>query len=909
MLLYRPLLAAYRQTTVASARRFLLREFADPQLHAEPDELLRELDRNKDVGLLDEPARLGAEIALRERLLKLRLTTRDPVRAMGGMWTMHSGTKTLGNWVRSEVSIARLGLAAGEWIGRPGEALSRVVPGDERARVLCSLGDVGAAVAFDTLREELTSGPMPAAAAVGLSHLPGEEGHAALLPAVQARGLTQSAGWLGLALSRMPSHTTTPLLTRLANSEDRNLREQAAVAVGAFAKQGPAELLGMFKSEKDAFVRLHLLGSIGRLHVPGGTATLRRFSKAGDPVMLKTAAIKAAGLAAESEARPFLEEALKSKEPEEVAEALQSLVALGVNGEPYLPVAREASNSRHGRLMLVGLLALAIWKPDEAFARIRETFTGPPSSQWFLAAYVLRYLRTDQTVSLLTRLCTAAHGSDLEEIAVSSLSRYLDDPAAITALFALANAGTTPLVLHRMMTDIARHLPPNRAAEVAAQLRGMLKPDMDPAAAGPMLVALGSLGTPEDIATLTGFLKTPAAVSAIHGLELINETSCADALSELARGPATPASEAAVVALFRLGDKVAAEHFERLASAEDDAPAASRCFLDMAMSVRCIKETSRLSRLYDALSEVAKNVPEPEAAPEAAPAPVVEGGEPGDVDLVTEAMRAAEEAAAPKKDLEAVLNTRRKTVRGLKPLALNQAAPSGSGSAVYRDLGKHLKEMDPEEEARAKLQKRVLVGLLALLVGISAFAGWRHHEAQVFAPDAAEAARLAGLPPMYRAGSDPDAGAFAVPDTLTGARSEAARLINRIPANQLATTGKLKIEKVTFPDRLPLECRLEGVLLEGSVEIDWPRGTARITVEGARTTVDIAHGHVRLDKKESTFLLYAISGTVKTLRNTIVMKTLEPGQGGEFLDGNPAGRIEELAPPPSLLPAPSPVNH
>ena len=32
MLLYRPLLSAYRQTSVASARRYLLREFADPQL-------------------------------------------------------------------------------------------------------------------------------------------------------------------------------------------------------------------------------------------------------------------------------------------------------------------------------------------------------------------------------------------------------------------------------------------------------------------------------------------------------------------------------------------------------------------------------------------------------------------------------------------------------------------------------------------------------------------------------------------------------------------------------------------------------------------------------------------------------------------------------------------------------------
>ena len=176
---------------------------------------------------------------------------------------MHSANQALGAWVRGEVSSPKLIAAAGTWIGRSGEGLVRSVPGEDRARVLSSLGDVGASVALDTLKEELLEGPMPAAAAVGLSRLPGEEGHAALLPAVQKRGLGQCGNWLGIALSRMASKVTVPLVTRMARHEDRDLREQAAWAVGSFFAHDPLELIGLFSGEKDPFVRLHLLGSMG----------------------------------------------------------------------------------------------------------------------------------------------------------------------------------------------------------------------------------------------------------------------------------------------------------------------------------------------------------------------------------------------------------------------------------------------------------------------------------------------------------------------------------------------------------------------------------------------------------------------------------------------------------------------
>jgi hypothetical protein len=455
------------------------------------------------------------------------------------------------------------------------------------------------------------------------------------------------------------------------------------------------------------------------------------------------------------------------------------------------------------------------------------------------------------------------------------------------------------------MQDIARHLPPQRANEASNEIRGLLKPDMDPAYAGPLLIALGSLGGWEDIPMLASYMKGPNAVEAIHGIELINDPESAPMLEEIAKGPGSPASEAASVALFRLGVRSASDHLERFAGAADDTPSAARVFYDMALSVRCIRDTSRLSRLYDALSEIVKTLPA-EAPKDARPKPVIAaGGQAGDVDLVSEAMAAAEEAVRPPPDFHQVLTTRRKTVRGLQPLAINQASAAGSGSGLYKDLGRHMKDLGPEESGKSTALK-VLGGLTLVLLLVTGLAGYRSYMQKLEGPHAIEASRLASFPPLYREGGDPEAGEIKVGDTVQGTREKPLRMVNRIPVNVLAATGRLKIEKVDFPAQLPLRCELHARLLDGAVEIRFPRGTATIIVEGARTKCEI-EGHARLDLLGSTFQLAVISGTVRTLRDSIVIKTLQAGQGGEFLDGNPAGRIEDVNPPTSILSSPSPA--
>ena len=175
-----------------------------------------------------------------------------------------------------------------------------------------------------------------------------------------------------------------------------------------------------------------------------------------------------------------------------------------------------------------------------------------------------------------------------------------------------------------MMQDIARHLPPQRANEASNEIRGLLKPDMDPSYAGPLLVALGSLGGWEDIPMLASYMKGPNAVEAIHGIELINDPEAAALLHDVAKGPASAAAEAATVALFRLGKKRARTTWSASRVSADEAASGASVFYDMALSVRCIRETSRLSRLYEALSEVVKSMPE-EAPKDGRPKPVIAG--------------------------------------------------------------------------------------------------------------------------------------------------------------------------------------------------------------------------------------------------------------------------------------------
>jgi hypothetical protein len=105
VLLYRPLVAAYQQSGQAPARRFILREFADPQLHAEPDELLGFLEKSSRESVKEEPARLLAEVNLRERALTLRLTTRDHTWEVGGLWTALAGSRSLMNWMAASSSV------------------------------------------------------------------------------------------------------------------------------------------------------------------------------------------------------------------------------------------------------------------------------------------------------------------------------------------------------------------------------------------------------------------------------------------------------------------------------------------------------------------------------------------------------------------------------------------------------------------------------------------------------------------------------------------------------------------------------------------------------------------------------------------------------------------------------------
>ena len=905
MLLYRPILAAYKQTTQPAARRYLLREFGNPLLHAEPDELLFELAQVRDTTVSGEPARLAAQVALTERSLRMNLSTRDAAREMGGLWTAHADNRALLAWMASTVAEPELARAAGAWLGAVGLSLARSAGDADRALLLAGLGELGPDVAGDPLREELVTGPLPAGAALGLARLGAAALEDAIPPAVQTRGLAACAPWLGPALAFAPSGAMSGLLTRLAKAAAPEVREAAAHALGALSLEHAAPLLDLFEGEADRFVRLNVILSLARLGVPGGRGTLRRFYRSSDPEIVRIALIRAAGRSSLDEVRPFLERALAGS-PEEVAEALQSLVGLGASAPAFLEAARAAARSANARLMLHGLLALAIWAPDECFARVKKTFSGAPSATWFLATYVLRYLRTDQTVPLLQKLLKAFRGTELEEIAVSALCRHLDQPGALGTLIALARAGAKPAVLARMMTDLARHLPEDQAAEAADAIRAMLK--AAPAQPGPLLVALGSLGNPGDLATLLPHLATPAAEAAVHGIELLMDPQAAPDLEAHVkkRGPAV---RAALVALFRLGHARVPELLEPFTAAADEVPVAARAVVEMALSVRHARTVSRLAHLYGTLSDRAKSLPPP-AERKARPLPAPKGSA-TDASAAAAAQEALAEVQAmlatppaatappgPQKSravrgagMEAVLERPRRPVAAGKDLpAIQRPPPEGTGDHVYAQLGRVFRG----EGKPAGRQVALVLVMVALVVG-NAGSYLYMHRAPAANPD--ETSRFSRFPPLYKLGvpGEPADNAVNPDDMIEASRDQPLRLATRIKDDQLEVRGKLKVGAIEFSRDSPPTAKLSASLQSGSLGVTFPRGTARITVEGARTIVEI-QGEADLEMKESTFVMNVKSGRAQTFRGSLKMKTLTAGQGGEFLDGTPMGRIEDAAP-------------
>jgi hypothetical protein len=645
-------------------------------------------------------------------------------------------------------------------------------------------------------------------------------------------------------------------------------------------------VIDILRHESSPFAKLNLIESLGRLGVPGGRDALRPLVSSKDPGVIRLAVIRAASHSTPEQMMPFLERILAGGAPEETAEALQSTIRLGASGPELLAVARKAAAASNTRQSLIGLLALSIWAPDEAIGRIIRVLGAPPSARWFLAAYALRYVGSPRTVPLLRQLARGVRGTELEEIVVSSLGRHLEVPEALETLLSILKSQPSPTIAGRITTDLARHLPAERALEAGVVIREIVTSAALPAIASPLLAALGSLGTLDDTARLVAALAGEAAPGAIQGLDLLADPAAAGPLASLASGSCGPTSHAALGALFRLDAVRAVALLSRLIETGQDTVPAARCFVEMALSVRLAGAVSSLAHLYDALSRTAPGQPVPPAR--AKP----DGDRPS--------------PEAPRPDLDAVLSvTRKKAASSQAPrrsrpnratdaaAALSKGAPApGTDKGLYSDLASHMAGFWDESSGQIA-SGRILIGGLAVLICVGGVG--LHLRSRVQGAKGEEVSRFSRFPPLYRGGVEPEDGAVKPGDAIIGSRDSPVTLFTRIRENSMTVRGRFVLDEISFTTAVPPAARLVGRLQMGQLLLKFPRGRARIAVEGARTNLEIINGAVELEMKDSTFLMSVRSGEVKVFRDTILMKTLSGGQGGEFLDGNPTGRIEEVS--------------
>ena len=719
MLLYRPLLTVYRETPFPPVRRFLLREFSQPRLHAEPEEILDDLAHVREVSIVQVAERLAAEVALRERMLRLRLTTGDTARQTGGIWTYHAQHRAVISWAKQGTPGPALVRAAGSWLGPVALGLMRRTSGAARAEVLAALGDLGEDIAAVPLTEELVEGAMPEAAAVGIARMGGPAATLALESAVKRRGMARSAAFLGVALRALPL-AGADLLGRMFTASESEVREAGAWALGNQHPKRVQHLVNHLKTERDSFVRLNLLASLARLRLQGSLEIVRTFYLADETELVRTAAIRAAGALVDAGAPEFLQYVLANGTPAERAEALQALVTLQVAPEPYLDEARRAASSSSGRLKLLGLLALVVWAPEEAFDRVKKIVSGQPTDEWFIATYALRYLEDSSAVRLLKRICEASRNSELEEIAVDALSRHLERSGVVEFLLNTAS-DARPVIVERIMQEFARHLPAEDAMATSVVLRQQLDAKPGPAIAGPLLVALGSLGGPDDAARALPHLQGEAQAFAVRALELLMADSALPHLEALAHRTDEPASAQAVTALMRLGHPGAAEELLKFTHAKDGLVRGAISMLDCSLSVRHVRSIRRLALLHGALQDRSKVLPEgPVLVPleEDEDADHAESGlnihmghRPGSMDLPV---------ARTRPDfLERIDRT--KSSASADPIPKLAQVPAGPVSArVYQELGAH---MHGKRRAASPAGARMLAAAVVILT-LSAVGAW-----------------------------------------------------------------------------------------------------------------------------------------------------------------------------------------
>jgi HEAT repeat protein len=581
----RHLLESYRATQHLPIRRFLLRDLSSRRVDVDPDEAIDAIRSHDDV---TEPHRLRAEAWIQEQLLRIRLCPGDTISGATGA-PEAPARRRLHYTPQHPAREPLLAGLAHHLLQRP--------PDDVRSRVLVALGNLEPEWVLPLLTRELTDGEQPGSAAIGLSRLENEEAAGTLLLGVQARGLERSIPWLGSALMDLACESTAPLLTRMARSSDERAREEAAIALGSFAGLNLEGHLDAFGREQAPLVRLNLIKSVGML---SGTAldTLAAFLFDSDHAMFRVTAIQSATRIPGDEARSFLERALGSDKPHERAVALAGLIHRGELSQHHFDDAREASESTHTTLCLMGLLALIELDADSAFSRVADMLRGGRRSSWVIATHALGFLESKYSIEVLTRLHELGKGSELGSVAICALARHVHREGALPALGAVASGSTDAATVTLVVREVLRHIPADLEVEAFHLFENALLEQPAPDCAGPLLIAIGALGRSDALPRLVdGAQRAPR--EAIRGMELLGDPAAIETLRGLATHDDTAVRSDAITALLRLGELSAVELARELSRV--DGTAGVETFCQMALSIRALGDIPRLTRLETVL--------------------------------------------------------------------------------------------------------------------------------------------------------------------------------------------------------------------------------------------------------------------------------------------------------------------
>lgn len=324
-----------------------------------------------------------------------------------------------------------------------------------------------------------------------------------------------SAGVLCLGLA--PYQMVFDHLVTLAREASPELLPSVAAALEGFPEFGPGAALKTIAERGSGWSLVQVLQTVGRLRDESGLELLRVLCRQHDHPAVHDAAARAAGGIGGERARRFLVEMLSRKpRPGVAARALQALQTTAASPDTLARAAASYLDSDDPEAAAAAVIASLLAEEAAALRTLKRLVLSSDPALRVHGAHCLGHHQGPSSINILRRLASRDPSPAVQRQAVASLGLYEPSEPVRDALLEVLAHGSPEL------RPLAARLLGRRAQAGDETITQALIAAADsaatPAAAGPLLTALGRLEHRSAWVYLSDQLRTRREPEALLGI-------------------------------------------------------------------------------------------------------------------------------------------------------------------------------------------------------------------------------------------------------------------------------------------------------------------------------------------------------------------------------------------------------